>query len=176
MTVLRWIRWFRDIGIEDIPLVGGKNASLGEMYRALTPQGIRIPNGFAVTAEAYRLFLSVGGLSEQIATLLEGLDTRDLAALADRGRRLREAILASAAGRRCDSAGPGLWPQSWYLRPGAERLPRVRPLPGGLQDRQYFAQPGHHPQDHPGDRRHGETVARTSFPERPGLDLSRGCC
>jgi pyruvate,water dikinase len=95
MTALRFIRWFRDIGIDDIPLVGGKNASLGEMYRALTPQGIRIPNGYAVTAEAYRQFLSIGGLSERLATILEGLDTRDLAALADRGRRLREAILAS---------------------------------------------------------------------------------
>ena len=48
----RFIRWFDDIGIEDIPLVGGKNASLGEMYRELTPRGIRVPEGFAITAEA----------------------------------------------------------------------------------------------------------------------------
>ncbi|HMS86076.1 MAG TPA: PEP/pyruvate-binding domain-containing protein, partial [Nitrospira sp.] len=51
------IRWFEDIGIEDIPLVGGKNASLGEMYRELASQGVKVPNGFAVTAEAYRAFL-----------------------------------------------------------------------------------------------------------------------
>jgi phosphoenolpyruvate synthase/pyruvate phosphate dikinase len=50
---VRYIRWFEDIKIEDIPLVGGKNASLGEMYRELTNQGVKIPNGFAVSAEAY---------------------------------------------------------------------------------------------------------------------------
>ena len=49
-----YIRWFDEIGIEDIPLVGGKNASLGEMYQVLTPQGIKIPNGFTITADAYR--------------------------------------------------------------------------------------------------------------------------
>ena len=49
----RFIRWFEKVGLEDLPLVGGKNASLGEMYRELTPQGIKIPNGFAITSEAY---------------------------------------------------------------------------------------------------------------------------
>ena len=49
----RYIRWFEEIKIEDIPIVGGKNASLGEMYRELTSQGVKIPNGFAVTAEVY---------------------------------------------------------------------------------------------------------------------------
>ena len=53
----RYIRWFEEISAEDIPFVGGKNASLGEMYQALTPQGVKIPNGFAITAEAYRYFL-----------------------------------------------------------------------------------------------------------------------
>ena len=53
------IRWFEEIGIEDIPLVGGKNASLGEMYRELAPQGVQVPNGFAITADAYREFLWV---------------------------------------------------------------------------------------------------------------------
>ena len=51
------IRWFEDIGIDDIPLVGGKNASLGEMYRELASRGVKVPNGFAITAEAYRSFL-----------------------------------------------------------------------------------------------------------------------
>jgi pyruvate,water dikinase len=90
----RFVRWFRDIGLADVPLVGGKNASLGELYRELTPAGIRVPNGFAVTAEAYRNFLRAGGLGDEIARLLQGLDTRDLSDLADRGRRIREAILA----------------------------------------------------------------------------------
>ena len=61
----RFIRWFDEIGIEDIPLVGGKNASLGEMYRELTPGGVKVPDGFAVTAEAYRHFLREAGLDRQ---------------------------------------------------------------------------------------------------------------
>ncbi len=90
----RWIRWFGELSLQDVPLVGGKNASLGEMYRELTPRGIRIPNGFAVTAEAYRYFLRVRGLEGTIRELLQGLDTHDLAGLAARGRRLRETILS----------------------------------------------------------------------------------
>jgi pyruvate,water dikinase len=91
----QFIRWFGELGIGDVGLVGGKNASLGEMYRELTPSGIRIPNGFAVTAEGYRHFLAVGALSERLRTILQGLDTRNLPELAERGRRLREAILAT---------------------------------------------------------------------------------
>ncbi|MCX8138220.1 MAG: hypothetical protein N3E46_00870, partial [Gemmataceae bacterium] len=55
----RWIRWFQELGLSDVGLVGGKNASLGELYRELTPVGVRVPNGFAVTAEAYRHILRV---------------------------------------------------------------------------------------------------------------------
>jgi pyruvate,water dikinase len=89
------VRWFRETGIGDVALVGGKNASLGEMYRELVPRGIRVPNGFAVTAEAYRLFVRRAGLADVIRRELNGLDTRDLAALYFRGRRIREAILAA---------------------------------------------------------------------------------
>jgi pyruvate,water dikinase len=95
MATSRFIRWFREIGMADVPLVGGKNASLGEMYRELTPCGIKIPNGFAVTAAGYRHVLQVGGLAETIRQILSGLDTRDLANLAERGRRVREAILTT---------------------------------------------------------------------------------
>ena len=91
----RFIRWFREIGIADVGLVGGKNASLGEMFRELTPKGIRIPNGFAITADAYRHFLRGGGLAEPIRAVLSDLDTSDLAGLAERGRRLRELIQAA---------------------------------------------------------------------------------
>jgi pyruvate,water dikinase len=91
-----FIRWFREIGIDDIPLVGGKNASLGEMYRELSPQGITVPNGFAITAEGYRQVLQVGGLDQTIRDILADLDTHDLSNLADRGRRVREAILTTA--------------------------------------------------------------------------------
>ncbi len=90
-----YIGWFKTLGIGDVALVGGKNASLGEMYRELTPKGIRVPNGFAVTAEAYRYVLRVGGLAERIREMLTGLDTGNLPDLAERGRKLREMILAT---------------------------------------------------------------------------------
>ncbi len=91
----RYIRWFAEIGIEDVPLVGGKNASLGEMFRELTPRGIAVPDGFAVTAEGYWHFLKSTGLEPRIRALLGGLDTRDIANLQTRGREIRGAILAT---------------------------------------------------------------------------------
>ncbi len=94
-TTTRYVRWFDDIGIGDIPLVGGKNASLGEMIRELVPRGIRVPNGFAITADAYRSFLRANRLDQQIRDMLRDLDTRDVANLRDRGSRVRHAILAA---------------------------------------------------------------------------------
>jgi pyruvate,water dikinase len=82
------IRWFNQVGINDVPLVGGKNASLGEMYRELTPHGIRIPNGFATTAEAYRKYLDETGLHERIEKILTGLNVSDIAS-ETRASRLR---------------------------------------------------------------------------------------
>ena len=61
-----YVRWFSALRIEDVPLVGGKNASLGEMYQQLTPQGIAVPNGFAITADAYRTMLNESGAFEKI--------------------------------------------------------------------------------------------------------------
>lgn len=90
-----FIRWFRDLSIGDIPLVGGKNASLGEMFRELAPKGVRVPDGFAITSDAYRNFLCSAGLDEEITRLLGGLDTRDMDNLRDRGQRVRHAILAA---------------------------------------------------------------------------------
>lgn len=89
----RWILFFRELRIEDVPLVGGKNASLGEMFRELAPQGVRVPDGFAVTAEAYREFLRSTGLDKKIRTLLQGLDADDAENLQQRGRAVRAAIL-----------------------------------------------------------------------------------
>jgi pyruvate,water dikinase len=91
----RYIRWFDEIGIDDISQVGGKNASLGEMYRELQPQGVRVPNGFAVTADAYRHFLREAGLDWQIPQLLQGLDTRDVANLRERGSGVRQAFVGA---------------------------------------------------------------------------------
>ena len=91
----QFIKWFADIGIKDVPLVGGKNASLGEMFRELTGKGVKVPNGFAVTAEAYRYFLREAGLDAQIRDILKGLDTRDMENLRQRGAQIRHAILAA---------------------------------------------------------------------------------
>jgi pyruvate,water dikinase len=89
------IRWFSELTLDDVPLVGGKNASLGEMYRGLKGEGINVPDGFAITATAYRELLESAGIGEQLATLLDGLDTDDAAELARRGRRARDLILSA---------------------------------------------------------------------------------
>ena len=88
-----YIRWFDEIGIDDIPSVGGKNASLGEMYRELAPKGVKVPNGFAVTAGAYRYFLRYSGLEKRLRDILEGLDTRDMDNLRSRGSQALAALL-----------------------------------------------------------------------------------
>ena len=90
-----YIRWFGEISIDDLPLVGGKNASLGEMYRELTPRGVRVPNGFAITADAYRDFLKAAGLESILRELLTDLDTRNVEELRNTGRRIRHAILSA---------------------------------------------------------------------------------
>lgn len=87
-----FILWFNDLGIEDVPVVGGKNASLGEMYRQLTKKGINIPNGFAVTAYAYRYFLKTEKIDDDIKRILRGLKTTNIKDLAERGQKIRELI------------------------------------------------------------------------------------
>src|SRR3989338_2281420 len=88
--------FFKKIGIKDISLVGGKNASLGEMYRHLTKKGVRIPNGFAITAYAYRYFIEKNGLVDDIHKVLKGLNTRSIENLKERGRKVRELILSAS--------------------------------------------------------------------------------
>jgi pyruvate,water dikinase len=89
------ILWFKEIGVDDIPRVGGKNASLGEMVRELAAQGVKVPDGFAITAEAYRGFLREARLDKTIREALEGLDTRDLENLRRRGLKIRQAIVSA---------------------------------------------------------------------------------
>jgi len=91
---MQWIRWFNEITIADVPKVGGKNASLGEMIRELTPKGIAIPNGFAVTADAYRAFLRYNELEAAITEILDGLDTQDVNDLLARTGQIRRLILS----------------------------------------------------------------------------------
>jgi pyruvate, water dikinase len=92
---MRFVRWLTEVGLSDVDLVGGKNASLGEMIRELSPLGIRVPDGFAVTAEAYREFLQAADLQEPIRNLLSGLDRHDVQDLVDRSARIRKLILSS---------------------------------------------------------------------------------
>lgn len=91
-----FIRWFEEISLDDIPSVGGKNASLGEMYRELGARGVKVPHGFAVTAAAYRTFLQEARVDTMIQEILADLDTHDIANLRQRGRRVRQAIVAAS--------------------------------------------------------------------------------
>ena len=94
-TQTNYIRWFNELTIDDVPLVGGKNASLGEMYRELTPQGIQIPNGFAVTAKAYRYLLEQAGAWQLLHQALDDLNPEDVGDLARRALKAREIIYAA---------------------------------------------------------------------------------
>jgi pyruvate, water dikinase len=87
------ILWFSDIMIEDIPLVGGKNASLGEMYSKLTSKGVVVPNGFAVTAKAYWDFLDAGGLKKKMKKIVKDLDVEDIRSLKQTGKALRDLLM-----------------------------------------------------------------------------------
>ncbi len=87
-----YIKWFNEIGIDDIPEVGGKNASLGEMYQNLTSEGVRVPNGFAVTASAYRYVLEANDAWSRLHTALDGLDPDDVKDLQARGARARDIV------------------------------------------------------------------------------------
>ena len=91
----RNILWFNELTIEDVPLVGGKNASLGEMYRSLTKKGVAIPNGFAITSYAYRYIIDKAGIKKEIRHILSTLDTKDVHNLSERGRKVRELIVKS---------------------------------------------------------------------------------
>lgn len=88
-----YILWFKDLSIEDVPLVGGKNAALGEMFNNLTPLGVRVPDGFAITARAYDYFLTETNLKGRIREILNDLDTHNVADLQKRGALIRGLIL-----------------------------------------------------------------------------------
>ena len=89
------IRWFKDTSIDDVAIVGGKNASLGEMYRELVAQGVQVPNGFAVTAGAYREFLANRETDRQIESILSRLKLDDIQSLQECGRAIRQTILSA---------------------------------------------------------------------------------
>ena len=90
---MKRILWFNELSINDVPKVGGKNASLGEMYRELTKKGVNIPNGFATTSFAYNEFLEKSGIKHKIKDVLKDLDTHNIRNLQERGRKVRNLIL-----------------------------------------------------------------------------------
>ncbi len=87
------VLWFRDLGMKDVDRVGGKNASLGEMIHHLSRAGVRVPGGFATTADAFREFLARDGLAARIKSILDKLDAEDVAALAKAGKTIRESVI-----------------------------------------------------------------------------------
>ncbi|MDO8442798.1 MAG: phosphoenolpyruvate synthase [bacterium] len=89
------VLWFKDLEIKDVPLAGGKNAALGEMFSNLTPLGVNIPNGFALTAFAYRYFFEHTGLDKKIREILADLNTHDIRNLQKRGDLCRKAVVAA---------------------------------------------------------------------------------
>ena len=90
----RYIRWFETLRNKDVPVVGGKNASLGEMFSLLTARGIRIPDGFATTADAYWLFLTENGLKDKIQSLMQELESGNKP-LEETGKEIRRLFLRS---------------------------------------------------------------------------------
>ncbi len=90
---MSYVKFFADVGIDDIDQVGGKNASLGEMYQNLSAEGIKIPNGFATTSSAYLYYMRQNNLLDKVRDALQLLDTRDVKALAQTGRQIRSWIL-----------------------------------------------------------------------------------
>jgi len=89
---MSFIRFFDQISLDDVPLVGGKGASLGELYRSLKPLGVPVPGGYAITAPAYRKLIADAGLKDKIAAALMGLDPTDVAELARRGAAIRKMV------------------------------------------------------------------------------------
>jgi len=92
---MKYIKFFNELEIKDVPMVGGKNASLGEMFQKLGRK-IRIPDGFAITAQGYLYFIEKTGIGDEIDRQLLGLDTRNMRQLAERGRNIRSIILSAA--------------------------------------------------------------------------------
>lgn len=88
-----FVVWYQDLGMEDVPRVGGKNASLGEMISNLASVGVQVPGGFATTAEAFNQFLEQSGVNERIYQLLDGLDVDDVTALAKAGAQIRQWVI-----------------------------------------------------------------------------------
>ena len=98
------ILWFSGLGMDDVPRVGGKNASLGEMVSNLAGAGIRVPDGFATTAEAFQTFLGFEGLDTEIYDLLDGVDVDNVGQLQAAGQKIRDKVRAHPLPQDLDTA------------------------------------------------------------------------
>jgi pyruvate,water dikinase len=98
MTDPDYLRWFANIRLEDVPLVGGKNASLGELYGELSAQGVRVPNGFTLTVRAYRDALEESGAWAKLHALLDGLDITNVELLSTRAAEARRLVYEATGG------------------------------------------------------------------------------
>jgi pyruvate,water dikinase len=98
MTASDYIRWFGDLGAGDVASVGGKTASLGELHSVLSQDGVRVPEGFAITAQAYRDALAAAGAWTPLHQLLDGLDKSDVDLLAERAAAARKIVYAATGG------------------------------------------------------------------------------
>ena len=107
----QYIRWFNELGMDDVASVGGKNASLGEMIQNLAAVGIRVPDGFATTADAFREHLQASGLDLRIEQALDGLDTDDVTALSAKGLQIRQWIVDTPLSEALSNAVSHAWQQ-----------------------------------------------------------------
>jgi len=92
MPTQSYVRWFSNIRLSDVPEVGGKTASLGELYAMLAAEGVRVPEGFALTARAYRDALTTAGIEDELHSLLSGFDHHDVTLLAERAAAARRLV------------------------------------------------------------------------------------
>lgn len=92
---MKYIKFFKELNNKDVPLVGGKNASIGEMFQELVPVGIKVPNGFAITSDAYWYLLDSGGIRQKIVDLLAGVDVTEIDVLKTRSKQIRELIFGT---------------------------------------------------------------------------------
>ncbi len=104
-----YVIWFENLRMTDVESVGGKNASLGEMISQLAEKGVRVPGGFATTAEAYRTFLAHNGLSERISAALAALNVDDVTELARVGKEIRQWILETPFPEQLDNDIATAW-------------------------------------------------------------------
>ncbi|EMS5407680.1 phosphoenolpyruvate synthase [Neisseria gonorrhoeae] len=121
-----YVIWFENLRMTDVERVGGKNASLGEMISQLTEKGVRVPGGFATTADAYRAFLAHNGLNERISAALAKLDVEDVSELARVGKEIRQWILDTPFPEQLDAEIEAAWDKMVTDADGADISVAVR--------------------------------------------------